>query len=152
MSTEPTRNDALADMDRRLRADLDRDALSQLVRAENDTGTSYQEMADRAARAGYPVSKPYLQKLGTNQVLTAPTPERLAGIAAALQKPVRIIQEAAAVQYLQYEPRELAGYGDELKIVVAHLAGMPESEVHRWRALIEADEKARRGPNSQESD
>lgn len=144
MSTEPTRRHDLADMDRRLRADLDRDALSQIVREVNDDNVSYQEMADRAARAGYPVSKPYFQKLATNQVLTAPTPERLNGIAAGLQRPLRIIQEAAAVQYLQYETRELAGYGDELKIVVAHLAGMSEAEVHRWRALIEADEKARR--------
>jgi hypothetical protein len=152
MSTEPTRDRDLADMDRRLRADLDRDALSQLVRAENDSGISYQDMADRASKAGYPVSKPYLQKLATNQVLTAPTPERLAGIAAGLKLPLRIIQEAAAVQYLQYETRELAGYGDELKVIVAHLAGMPEADVHRWRALIEADEKARRDLNSQESD
>lgn len=144
MSTEPTRDRHLADMDQRLRADLDRDALSQIVREVNESGVSYQDMADRAERAGFPGSKPYFQKLGTNQAKTAPKAEMLKGIAAGLDRPLRVIQEAAAVQYLQYETRELAGYGDDVKVIVAYLAGKSEAEVHRWRALIEADERARR--------
>jgi hypothetical protein len=31
-----------------------------------------------------------------------------------------------------------------VRIIVGHLAGMPEAELRRWRAMIEADERARR--------
>lgn len=148
MSTEPTRPHDLGDVDRRLSADLDRDPLNRLVRDVNDSGVSYQEMANRSTRAGFPLSKPYFQKLATGQVLTAPTPERLEGIAAGLAVPSRIVKEAAAVQFLQYEAKELAGYGDDVKVVVAYLAGMSESDVRRWRAQIEADERARRDEES----
>lgn len=145
MSSEPTRPRLMGDdVSAKLTADLDRDDLSRLVREANDAGLSFQQMADRAAAAGAPISKPYFQKMATNQVVAAPSPDRLRGFAAGIGRPLRIVQEAAAVQYLQYEPRELSGYGTEVQVVIAHLAGMSEGEVRRWRALIEADERARR--------
>lgn len=126
--------------------DMDRDALSRLVRDANDNGrgVSYQQMADLAAAAGFPLSKPYFQKLATNAVTQAPSPERLDGIAAGLQKPLTVVQRAAAIQYLNYRATELSGYDDETRVIVAHLAGMEESERRRWRAMIEADERAKR--------
>lgn len=126
--------------------DMDRDDLSRLVRDVNDDGrgVSYQQMADRAEAAGFPVSKPYFQKLATNSVVGAPTPNRLQGIAAGLQKPVPIVQRAAAVQYLAYEATELAGYDEDIRVIVAHLAGMEKGERRRWQAMIEATERAKR--------
>lgn len=123
--------------------EMDRDDLSRLVRDVNDDGrgVSYQEMADRAAAAGYPVSKPYFQKLATYAVTTAPTPDRLQGIAAALRRPVAVIQRAAAIQYLDYRATELSGYDDDVRVIVAHLAGMEQGEKRRWRAMIEAAEQ-----------
>lgn len=126
--------------------DMDRDDLSRLVRDINDDGrgVSYQQMADRAEAAGFPVSKPYFQKLATNSVAGAPTPDRLKGIAAGLQKPVSIVQRAAAVQFLAYEATELAGYDEDIRVIVAHLAGMEKSERRRWQAMIEATERSKR--------
>ncbi|MFG2328312.1 hypothetical protein ACGFMM_01665 [Streptomyces sp. NPDC048604] len=134
------------DIPENLARDMDRDALSQLVRTVNDDGrgVSYQDMADRAATAGFPLSKPYFQKMATNAVPTAPTPDRLRALAAALQKPLAVVQRAAAIQYLDYQATELAGYDDDIRVIVAHLAGMERSERRRWQAMIEADERAKR--------
>ncbi|WNI16652.1 hypothetical protein [Actinacidiphila sp. ITFR-21] len=121
---------------------MNRDDLSRLVREANDAGVSYQTMADRAEAAGHPVSKPYLQKLATNQISAAPSTERLRGIAAALKLPLARVQKAAAAQYLQYETSELAGYSEDVRIVVAHLGAMSAADQRRWRAMIEAAEQA----------
>ncbi|MEU2674780.1 hypothetical protein ABZ622_39320 [Streptomyces sp. NPDC007164] len=125
---------------------MDRDALSRLVREINDDGrgASYQLMADRAAAAGHPLSKPYFQKLATNAVTQAPNPDRLRGIAAGLERPLSIVQRAAAIQYLDYQATELAGYDEDIRVIVAHLAGMEKAERRRWQAMIEADERAKR--------
>lgn len=123
-----------------LAADLDHDDLSRLVRAVNDSGVSFQKMADRSAAAGHPVSKPYMQKLATNSVGTAPNPEQLRGIAAALQMPLPAVQRAAAAQWLDYKATELSGYNDDVRVIVAHLAGMDPTRQKRWRRMIEAAE------------
>lgn len=122
--------------------DMDRDELSRLVRAANDAGDSYAQLADRAIdpQTGTTLSKPYIQKLATNAVTVAPSPERLRALAVALRKPLRVVQRAAAVQFLHYQATELAGYDEETRIVVAHLAGMSERERRRWRRMIEAAE------------
>lgn len=126
--------------------DMDRDDLSRLVREVNDDGrgVSYQQMADRATAAGHPLSKPYFQKLATNSVTQAPKEERLLGIAAGLEKPLSVVTRAAAVQYLAYRATELAGYDEDIRVIVAHLAGMEKSERRRWQAMIEADERTKR--------
>lgn len=116
------------------------DALSKLVRDVQATGVSFQGMADRAARRGYSISKPYFQKIAAGNVTTAPTQERLPAIAAGLGLPVRIVQRAAAIQYLNYQATELAGYDDDTRIIVAHLAGKSPADRRRWRAMIEAED------------
>lgn len=145
MAPEPTRrrHDTDTEIPARLAQEMDADDLSQLVREVNDGGASYQDMADRSAAAGHPLSKPYFQKLGTNAVTQAPTPERLAGIAAGLGQPLQLVKRAAARQFLEYEGRELTGFSDDVRVVVSHLAGMNPDDVRRWRAMIEADERAR---------
>ncbi|MER6778404.1 MULTISPECIES: hypothetical protein [unclassified Streptomyces] len=130
----------------RLAQEMDRDELSRLVREVNDDGrgVSYQEMADRAEAAGISLSKPYFQKMATNAVTTAPTPDRLRAIAAGLRKPLAVVQRAAAIQYLDYQATELSGYDDDVRVIVAHLAGMGTTEKKRWRAMMEAAEQADR--------
>jgi hypothetical protein len=64
-------------------------------------------------------------------------------IAAALRVSERRVQAAAAEQWLGYVATELAGYNDDVRIIVSHLGNMPEPELRRWRAMIEADERAR---------
>ncbi|MFJ4434567.1 hypothetical protein [Streptomyces sp. NPDC088923] len=147
---QEARRAAGPDIPDRLTRDLDRDQLSQLVRAALDEGaggkrtTSLNALAERAAAAGHPVSKPYLQKLSTNNISKAPDREQLRGIAAAVGRPVEVVKAAAAAQFLDYEATELGGFPDDVRVVVAHLAGMTPGDQRRWRAMIEADERARR--------
>lgn len=119
------------------------DALSRLVRDVQSGGVSFQAMADRAAKTGYEISKPYFQKLAAGNVATAPDPIRLQAIAAGLRVPLPIVKRAAALQYLDYRATELAGYDEEVRVIVAHLAGKTKPELRRWRAMIEADELMR---------
>lgn len=121
---------------------MDRDPLSRLVREVNDSGTSFQKMADNAldADTGETLSKPYFQKMAANNVTTPPTAARVRALAAGLRKPLRVVQRAAAAQYLDYQSTELAGYDDETRIIVAHLAGMDPASRRRWRRMIEAAE------------
>jgi endonuclease/exonuclease/phosphatase family metal-dependent hydrolase len=127
-----------------LARDMDRDELSRLVREVNDAGVSYQQMADRAKASGHTLSKPYFQKMATNAVIAAPTPDRLRALAAGLGKPLSVVQRAAAVQYLEYQATELAGYDEDVRVIVAHLAGMEKGERRRWQAMIEAAERSKR--------
>lgn len=121
-------------------------ALSRLIQDVNDHGLSYSKMSARAvdSESGTRLSKPYLQRLVGNPPASAPSPAQMRALAAALGVSLRRVKAAAAEQWLEYEATELAGYNDEVRIIVGHLAGMPESELRRWRAMIEADERARR--------
>ena len=123
-----------------------RGALSQLIQDANDRGLSYAKMSQRAVdpASGTRLSKPYLQRLVTNPPANAPSPNQIRALASALSVSERRIKAAAAEQWLEYTATELAGYNDEVRIIVGHLAAMPESELRRWRAMIEADERARR--------
>lgn len=125
-----------------------RDDLSRLIREANDggNGLSFQRLADRAIdpETGATLSKSYFQKLSTNAVPNAPSPERIRALAAALRKPVGVIQRAVAAQWLDYQSTELSGYDDDVRVIVAHLAGMKKGELRRWRAMIEAAEQAGR--------
>jgi transcriptional regulator with XRE-family HTH domain len=136
---EPRRDDLPPD----LVHEMDRDDLSRMVREANDAGASFQQLADRAIdpQTGTTLSKPYLQKLSTNSVTNPPTPERLRALAEALRRPLTVVQRAAASQWLDYQATELAGYDEEVRVIVAHLAGMDKSELRRWRAMIEAAEQ-----------
>ncbi|MEU2924139.1 hypothetical protein ABZ636_03630 [Streptomyces sp. NPDC007251] len=123
-----------------------RGALSQLIQDANDRGLSYAKMSERAIdpESGVRLSKAYLQRLVANPPANAPSPAQMRALSNALRVSERRIKAAAAEQWLEYEATELAGYNDEVRIIVGHLAGMPESELRRWRAMIEADERARR--------
>lgn len=133
------------DDDQPSRSDLP-DELSRMIREANaEGGLPFQRMADRAAEAGVSLSKSYFQKLSINAVPTPPTPDRLHAIAAALRQPLNVIQRAAAAQWLDYRSTELSGYDDDVRVIVAHLAGMKKGELKRWRAMIEAVEQADRG-------
>ncbi|MET9952359.1 hypothetical protein ABZ135_12530 [Streptomyces sp. NPDC006339] len=143
MAAERTRgsHDHPTEIPDRLTREMDRDELSRMVRDVNDRGVSYKEMEDRARAAGHSVSKPYLQKIATNTAVKTPGPERLEAIAAAIGRPVSVVKRAAAIQYLDYEATELSGYGDDVRVIVAHLAGMEPKERKRWLAMIEAAER-----------
>jgi hypothetical protein len=120
--------------------------LSQLIQEALDKGDSYQRIADRAVDpdSGETVSKPYLQRVVKNPPANPPTVPMMKAIAAALGKPFERVQAATAKQWLMYEATELAGYDEDTRIIVAHLAGQSPADKRRWRRMIEADEQARR--------
>ncbi|HEY8983246.1 MAG TPA: hypothetical protein VIU15_27165 [Streptomyces sp.] len=126
-----------------LTRDLDRDDLSRLVRDANAAGTSFAVMEKRARNAGYLLSKSQFNKFALNTVKSAPSEAELMAISAGIEKPSRLVKRAAARQYLNFEGSELSGFSDEIRLIVAHLAGMQPEDQRRWRAMIEADERAR---------
>ncbi|MEH0417908.1 hypothetical protein [Streptomyces sp. B21-083] len=121
-------------------------ALSQLIQEAIDRGDSYGKMAARAIdpATGTTVSKAYLNDIVIKPPTNSPSPERLGAIAAALGKPLQRVKEAAAKQWLLYEAKELAGYNEEVRIIVGHLAGKSQGEARRWRLMMEADDRAQR--------
>ncbi len=121
-------------------------ALSRLIQTANNDGLSYQDMANRSLdpASGLRLGKQYFQKLVKTPPAGPPNPAQLRAIAVAVRKSERLVKEAAAQQGLEYEATELAGYDEEVRIILGHLAGKPRSELRRWRAMIEADEQARR--------
>lgn len=120
-------------------------ALSQLVQQANDSGITYQEMADRGVDPdGKKLPKQWYQKLVKTPPVNAPSPDQMHAIAAAIGKPFRRVQEAVAQQWLLYEATELAGYDEEVRIIVGHLAGKSKAELMKWRYMIEAEERAKR--------
>lgn len=119
-------------------------ALSQLIREVNESGVTYQEMADRGITPdGGRLPRQWYQKLVKTPPVNPPSVGQMRAIASATGMPFRRIQEAAAAQWLMYEATELAA-GDTVRIIVSHLIGMPDSEKRKWQAMIEAAERARR--------
>lgn len=127
-----------------LARDLDRDQLSQLVRAVNDTGVSYADMEKRARQEGHSLSRSQFNKMAAGTAKTSPSDVDLLAYAAGLNKPLDLVTRAAARQFLNYKGTELSGYGDDVVVAVAHLAGMSPADQRRWRVMIEADERVRR--------
>lgn len=122
------------------------DALSQLVQDALDSGTSLRRLGDRAIdpETGEKISWQYFQKLVKNPPASPPDPVQMRALAAALGVPYRRVQVAAAKQWLQYEAREIAGYDEDERVIVAYLAGMPPADKRRWRRMMEADRQAQR--------
>ncbi|MEU0393879.1 hypothetical protein ABZ208_14050 [Streptomyces sp. NPDC006208] len=121
-------------------------ALSRLIQEALDEGLSYGDIAARSIdpQTGTTVVKQYLHKIVKAPPANPPSPVQLRAIAAGLRKSERRVKEAAAQQWLEYEATELAGYDEEVRIIVGHLAGKSKAELRQWRAMIEAAERAQR--------
>lgn len=127
------------------RAETTLGALSQLIQDANDSGITYQEMADRGIDPdGHKLPKQWYQKLVKTPPVNPPSVTQMRAIAAAIGRPYRRIQEATARQWLQFEATELSGYDEDVRIIVAHLAGQSPTDQRRWRRMMEAEEQARR--------
>ncbi|MFE2324659.1 hypothetical protein ACFXD5_12190 [Streptomyces sp. NPDC059385] len=121
-------------------------ALSRLIQEALDEGFSYQQIADRSVDpvTKVTVSKQYLNKLVKTPPANPPSAAQLQAIATGIRRSERRVKEAAAQQWLGYEATELAGYDEEVRIIVGHLAGKSKAELRQWRAMIEAAERAQR--------
>lgn len=120
-------------------------ALSRLIQDVNDSGVTYQEMADRGIDPdGNRLPRQWYQKLVKTPPVNPPSVAQMHAIARGIGKPFRRVQEATAEQWLMYEATEVAGYDEEVRIIIAHLVAKPKAEVMKWRYMIEAEERARR--------
>lgn len=119
------------------------DQLSRLVLdALAEPGATYVRLSSRSIdpQSGIRLSGSYLHGLGQNKVVRAPEISALRALAAGLNLPLSVVQQAAAAQYLRYEAEEFVGYGDDVRIIVARLAGMTEDEVRLVRRIVEVVE------------
>jgi hypothetical protein len=125
--------------------DQPRDALSALVREASAAGDSYGDIAKRAIdpETGLQLTKPWIGDLANGDRKSPPSTAQLRALAVGLRRPLVVIQRAAARQYLDFDARELSGYSDDVRVVVAHLAGMTDAEVRQYRAMIEASERVK---------
>lgn len=114
--------------------------LSAMVLEANKRGMSYMDMARRSVGSedSKGMSKPWFQKLAQGLVLTAPKPPELEAVARALGKPLRLIKEAAASQWLEWESLELSGYDEDMRHIIVRAAAMEPRERRRLRAMLDA--------------
>jgi hypothetical protein len=93
------------------------------------------------------LSKDFWSKMARGQLPKAPTVTELRYMAKALRHPFRIVQEATARQYLEWEAQELSGYDDDMRHIIVRAASMNPRERRRLRAMLEAgddvDEESR---------
>lgn len=114
--------------------------LSAMVLEANRRGLSYMDMQVKSlgANGEKGMSKPWFQKLAQGMVLTAPRPAELEAVARAIGKPLRLVKEAAASQWLEWESLELSGYDEDLRHIIVRAAAMGPRERHRLRAMLDA--------------
>lgn len=120
--------------------------LSDMVAAAQRAGTSYGKMAINSIgpNGERGVSKAYLQRLATGGVLTAPKPEELEAVARGIRKPILLVKEAAASQWLEWESVELSGYDEDMRHIIIRAAAMQPRDRRRLRAMLDAAEDAER--------
>ncbi|MFE7559638.1 hypothetical protein [Kitasatospora sp. NPDC057500] len=123
--------------------------LSALV-SDALTRMSFRELAEAAVdpESGYVPGLSYLNKLSKGKITRAPEPQVLRALATGIRLPLRQVQAAAAEEFLEYIPTELADLPPDVRAIVGHLADMDPTDLPRTRAVIEAliaaeDEKSR---------
>jgi hypothetical protein len=121
-------------------------ALSRLLQTVLDAGNSYQNIANKAhdPETGTRLAKQAIQKIVKTPPVNPPPPAQLRALANGTGLALSRLKEAAAEQWLDYKATELTGYGDDVRIILGHLGSMSKADQRRWRAMIEADERARR--------
>lgn len=120
--------------------------LSDMVLAAQQAGVSYAQMGRRSIGPSGEkgMSKAWLQRLARGGHLKAPAPEELEAVARAIGRPVRLVKEAAASQWLEWESYELSGYDDDMRHIIIMAAGMEPRERKRLRAMLDAADEVDR--------
>ncbi|NUP53419.1 MAG: hypothetical protein HOW97_39775 [Catenulispora sp.] len=120
--------------------------LTEMVLEANRRGLSYMDMAKRSVgpTGEKGMSKPWFQKLATGKVATAPSGPELEAVARGIGSPVRLVKEAAAQQWLEFESFELSGYDDDMRHIIVRAAAMDPRERRRLRVMLDAAEEADR--------
>jgi hypothetical protein len=119
--------------------------LSAMVQDALDAGASTRTLAARTLdpETGKEIlNKDFWWKMAKGAIPKAPTIIELQTMARALSKPLRIVQEAAARQYLEWEALELSGYDDDMRHIIVRTAAMTPRERRRLRAMLEAADEA----------
>lgn len=119
--------------------------LSVLVQAALEEGTSTRALAARTfdeTTGKETLNKDFWWKMAKGLIPKAPAIAELQAMARSLRSPLRIVQEAAARQYLEWEALELSGYDDDMRHIIVRAAAMTPRERRRLRAVLEAADRA----------
>jgi hypothetical protein len=58
-------------------------------------------------------------------------------MARAIRRPVDVLREAAAIQYLGYRPVHLSGYDDDTRRIIVQTVALPPGERRKVRVWLE---------------
>lgn len=104
---------------------------------------SYEKLAARCVdpETGEQTVKPsWLHRIATHMPVQAPDLPGLRGMAAGLEVPLRVVQDAAGAQFFGMD----SVYSDDeaLRVIVPHLEEMSPEDLRKIRAVIEAYRQA----------
>lgn len=125
--------------------DSNRRPLSAMVQSAMEAGASTRSLAAQTvdpATGREVLNKDFWSKMARDQLPKAPTATELRYMARALRQPFRIVQEATARQYLEWEAQELSGYDDDMRHIIVRAAALGPRERRRLRAMLEAADEA----------
>lgn len=115
--------------------------LSAMVKAVLDEpGMSTRILAARTydeAKGKEIVTKDTWSKIQRGVLPGAPTAEELEWMARAIHRPVDVLREAAAIQYLGYRPVHLSGYDDDTRRIIVQTVALPPGERRKVRVWLE---------------
>lgn len=125
---------------RRQRAEL-----SNLVRGRRaELGISLRQLEERAVdpASGVQAKFGWISKLENGRPTEAPSEDVLLALAVGLQLPVRVVQEAAAAQYLGMT--EIRTQSEAARLLVARVEEMTDDDLAQLAAIAETFERSKR--------
>jgi transcriptional regulator with XRE-family HTH domain len=95
-------------------------------------------MAERAGRAGHPISHSHIADYAKGTVKKMPSREDLQALAAALDTGVERVRRAALWEWWEYVPREMTRNAKGARIVAAVPPGLTTEQEQALTRLIQA--------------
>ncbi|MEU0761630.1 XRE family transcriptional regulator [Streptomyces microflavus] len=122
-----------------------RTQLSNLVRNRRaELGISLRQLEERAVdpASGVQAKFGWISKLENGRPTEAPSEEVLLALAVGLQLPARVVQEAAAAQYLGMT--EIRTQSEAARLLVARVEEMTDDDLAQLAAIAETFERSKR--------
>ncbi|MGW0545263.1 XRE family transcriptional regulator [Streptomyces griseoincarnatus] len=122
-----------------------RTQLNDLVRSRRaELGISLRQLEERSVdpESGVQAKYGWISKLENGRSTDAPAEEVLCALAVGLQLPARVVQEAAAAQYLGMT--EIRTQSEAARILVARVEEMTDDDLAQLAAIAETFERSKR--------
>src|SRR5947209_19259777 len=116
---------------------MTRRALVELIgRVRDQTGTTYRDMARRAADRGHEISFQQINNYAQGVNKNVPNPRMIRALAAAVDRPYEEVLAAVLAEFMDYEVADLSGDAGHITVPVPH--GATEQDRQRLQDLAEA--------------